>query len=170
MSISRRMLVEGRTGQVEPLENSIRITRRGWLSTPKDGDKEILLSSITAIEFKPAGFLGKAGYIRFVYQGGGEIKKSFWEIVDPVMHAAADENAVLFGKGQQSGLERLKRAIEKELAKIVRPQAAPITSVAEELTKLAGLRCKGILTEEESFSNRNANCCSKIWSIVWHPG
>lgn len=144
-----RIYVEGRTGQVELLENRIRITRRGWLSVPKVGDKEILLSAITSIEFRPAGWLGQAGYIRFVYRGGGEIKKSFWETVDPVLYAANDENAVLFGSGQQEEFERFKALVEQRIDEGARPRPTTPTSVADELAKLAELRSKGILTEDE---------------------
>lgn len=143
------MLVEGRTGQVELLENKIRITRRGWLSMPKVGDKEILLSAITAIELKQPGWFGTAGYIRFVYQGGGESKKSFWETLDPVTRAASDENAVLFGNGQLAEFEHLKELIEKKIAERARPQSNATSSVADELTKLAGLKANGVLTEAE---------------------
>lgn len=149
-----RICVEGRTGQVELLENRIRITRRGWLSVPKVGDKEILLSAITSIEFRPAGWLGQAGYIRFVYQGGGEIKKSFWETVDPVLYAANDENAVLFGSGQQEEFVRFKALVEQRIDISARPRPTAPASMADELAKLAELRARGILTEDEFLQQK----------------
>jgi predicted RNA-binding Zn-ribbon protein involved in translation (DUF1610 family) len=147
--VATTVKVEGRNGQIELLKYKIRITRRGWLSFPKVGDKDILLSAITGIELKSAGWLGKAGYIRFVYQGGGEVKKSFWETADPVMRAASDENAVLFGTGQQAEFEQFKKALEQRISEIARPQSNSTGSVADELAKLADMKAKGILSDDE---------------------
>jgi hypothetical protein len=144
----RKMIVEGRGGQVELLENSVRITRRGFLGWGKP-EVKILISKITAIDFKPAGWLGKAGYIRFAYAGAAELKKGRFD--DPVSSAASDENSVLFGEGKQPEFEQLKRAVEERMAKLAQqePQLSRSPSVADELAKLAELRSKGIITDEE---------------------
>lgn len=60
--------------------------------------------------------------------------------------ATADENSVMFNAKQQSTFEDLKAEIEQRIAQ---PSTSHMVSTADELEKLAALRERGILTEEE---------------------
>ncbi len=108
-------------------------TRRGFqgLLTLK-GDKEILISSITSIQFKKAGFIH--GYIQFGVMGGNEAK-------------VGDENTVMFSATQQPEFDHLKKHIENQLHQ----PTANVSSVsaADEIAKLAALRDRGVLSELE---------------------
>lgn len=103
------------------------------------GDKRIPYKSITAIQYKePGAWL--AGYIQFSIQGAME-----WR--GPVNQ---DENGVQFDKKDAEAFLALRDFIKDKLAQ--RDASGSVTSVADELSKLADLRDQGILTEEEFAS------------------
>ena len=134
---------KGRNGRVVLFESHVRIERRGFtalMTQGLKGDKDILLSSITSIQFKAVGSF-TAGYIQFSYMGGLESKRG-------ILQAAEDENSVMFTEAQEPEFRKLKCAIE---AMIARPTAQPITAPTYlgELEKLADLRNRGIITEGE---------------------
>jgi len=132
------MEAKGVLGQLELLETKIRIKRKGLLNWGK-GDKEILIKQISSIQFRKAGMLTN-GYIQFAFIGGQEAKGGFFQ-------AAQDENTIMFKRGQQSAFEKMKEAIEKKIASMKDWETKP--SNLDELEKLAALRDKGIISEEE---------------------
>ena len=80
------------------------------------------------------------GYIQFSFIGGSEAKGGF-------VQATQDENSVLFRANQQAAVEvlrdELQRRISSETSKSLQ------TSSMDELEKLAVLRDKGVVSEEE---------------------
>ena len=103
------MTAKGVTGQLELLENRVRIKRRSGIlaliTQGFRGDKEILIEQILSIELKKAGTLN--GYIEFVIEGR-EPKGGLFE-------AALDENTVTFRARQQPDFEKIKEAIEEKM-------------------------------------------------------
>jgi hypothetical protein len=136
------MLYEGRGGTLEVLDDAVIIHRStlnfllGWTNGLK-GDKRIPYSSITAVQFKRAGFA--EGYIQFTLAGGNESRGG-------VLAASRDENSICFRDNEL--FERARNIIEKRIA--ARPTAAlMVQSVADQLDKLADLFDRGLLTKEE---------------------
>jgi hypothetical protein len=103
--------VNGLNGQLELLEDRVRITRQGSLSSVTHGgreDKEILLALITAVEFSgPRGLT--PGFIRVLYRGGQEAQR-------PGLKALVDENTVTFTAKQKPGFEAMREAMEQQRA------------------------------------------------------
>ena len=80
------------------------------------------------------------GYIQFAFIGGQEAKGALFQ-------ATQDENTIMFTKGQQASFEKVKEIIEKKITLMEKGETK--SSNLDELEKLAGLRDKGIITEEE---------------------
>ena len=101
---------KGIGAHLELLEHKVRIRRKGLLDLATHGfkgDKEILLSRISAIQFKDAG-LAVNGYIQFTIMGGAEAKGGIWQ-------ATADENTVMFNRWQRGAFRKIKEAIEQRM-------------------------------------------------------
>jgi hypothetical protein len=99
------------------------------------GEKRIPYSSITAVQFKESGSW-LAGFIQFSIKGGIE-----W-----YGQVNQDENAMQFDKAINDDFRALRDFVQERMA------AASSTasgSIADEISKLAGLRDQGILTEDE---------------------
>ncbi|MFC1871377.1 SHOCT domain-containing protein [Chloroflexota bacterium] len=132
----------GVNGQLALIGEKIRISRKGamsFLTQGLKGDKEILISQISSIQFKKAGMITN-GYIQFAFVGGLESKGG-------IFNATQDENTIMFNVKQQPSFERLKTAVDEGIA---RQHIAPKeTSSLDDLEKLASLRDRGIITEEE---------------------
>ncbi|MCL1464090.1 SHOCT domain-containing protein [Argonema galeatum] len=141
------IVAKGVNGQLELLEDKIRIKRQGFLAFMNHGfkgDKEILIEHISAIQFKIAGPI-MSGYIQFSFFGSQESKGGIFD-------ASKDENTVMFIRQEQEQFENIKEQIEKKrLGKKTPSIAVPLvnSSYIDELEKLASLREKGIITEEE---------------------
>lgn len=135
------MSVKGIAGEIELLRDRIRIKRKGVMSLVLQGlkgDKEISISQISAIQLKKVGFTN--GYIQFSFIGGQENKSG-------IFSATQDENTVMFNAKQQNDFLILKERIDQIVASSRTGTKAP--SNLDELEKLAGLKEKGIITEEE---------------------
>ena len=133
---------KGVNGQIELYANKICIRRKGvlgFLTQGLKGDKNIMISTITSIQFKKAGMLTN-GYIQFAFMGGQEAKGGIFQ-------GTQDENTVMFNKKQQPLFEQIRDAVENRIQFANTPIST--NSDADELSKLADLRDKGILTEEE---------------------
>lgn len=140
------MRVQGKNGRVTLYNNKICISHSGFhaLTQGLRGEKEILLRSITSIQFKPSGLT--VGYIQFSFSGGSESKGG-------TMKAIKDENTVTFaGSKQESAFRQLKQAIEQ----LQMQQDSQNTQVKQqqltyldELEKLASLRERGVISEDE---------------------
>lgn len=136
------MEVKGHNGQLELLENKIRITRKGvlaFMTQGLKGSKDILIKQISSIQFKKAGMLTN-GYIQFAFIGGQEAKGALFQ-------ATQDENSIMFTSKQQASFEKIKEAIEKKMDLMEKGEVK--SSNLDELEKLSGLKDKGIITEEE---------------------
>lgn len=142
---SPELYAEGTTGRLEITGNKVCIRRSkasAGLYFRTMGDKEFLISSITAIAFRKPRFL-VSGSIQFSFMGGTESKGGLFG-------TAGDDNAVLFGKKDEHMFMRMKKEIERRMnAEAKSSQAATVPSDADEIAKLADLRDRGILTEDE---------------------
>jgi len=139
---------KGINGQIELYINKVRILRKGvfaFISQGLKGDKEILISSISSIQFKKAGAWTN-GYIQFAFMGGTEAKGGLFQ-------ATQDENTVMFNTKQQHDFVRIKIMVEKLMQN--GSTSSSTFSAADEITKLADLRDKGILTEAEFQHKKN---------------
>lgn len=119
------MVAKGTTGQLELLEDRVRLRKKVLF---KETIKEVSINQISAVEFKKAGLTG--GHIRFSFPGA---------------QADSMEDMIMFTRDQESAFEKLKEAVEK---KIKEGSTAPKPGL-DELEKLAALKDKGIITEEE---------------------
>lgn len=154
------MIFDGRNGgTVELLDNLLVIRRRGvasFLTQGLKGEKRIPYSSITSVQFKEAGFT--TGYIQFGLAGGIESRRGVWD-------ATTDENTVLFTKEAAEDFRRLRDIVEERAATArggpSRSYASDATSnISEELTRLADLRDRGVLTDEE-FAEQKSRLLGK---------
>jgi tetratricopeptide (TPR) repeat protein len=125
------MTAKGVEDVLELLEDKIRIRGATML---RRGTKEISLKNITAIKFEKAGRIF-GGRIEFSHPGGLELFET------------GIGSCVVFNREQQPDFERIKAEIEKRIQAKSVPSAP--SSDADEIAKLADLRDKGILTEEE---------------------
>jgi hypothetical protein len=132
----------GHNGQLELTETVVRIKRNGvlaFISQGLKGDKEILVSHISSIQFKKANaFIN--GYIQFAFVGGQEAKGGIFQ-------GAQDENSVMFRVSQQPAFEAFRDELQRRISSGVPRSAQP--SPMDELEKLASLRDKGIVSEDE---------------------
>jgi len=110
-----------------------------WLK----GAKEIQISQISSIQYKPAGRF-TFGYIQFAFLGGTENKTG-------IMWAMEDENSCLFRIKQQAEFDQAKDMIEDlaNQAKIASNASEDSYSVADEIEKFFVLKEKWAITEEE---------------------
>jgi len=136
-----RYVAKGVNGQIEVYDDMIKICRRGvlsFLTQGLKGDKDILISSITSVQFKGAGLTN--GYIQFAFMGGQEAKRGLFQ-------APNDENTVMFNYKQEEAFEEVKRLIGEGGRQAVAP--AQSQDPSEQIEKLAALRDKGLITDEE---------------------
>lgn len=153
------MIFDGRNGgTVELLDNVLVIRRKGvasFLTQGIKGEKRIPYASITTVQFKEAGFT--TGYIQFGVAGGIESRRGVWD-------ATTDENTVLFTKEASRDFHRLRDIVEERAATGRMGGSAstivPNANISEELTRLADLRDRGVLTEEE-FAHQKASLLGK---------
>lgn len=147
------MHFKGHNGQIETDATGLTIRRRGFLGTMTHafkGEKRIPFASISAVQFRPSGMF-TTGYIQFSILGGVESRGALWD-------ATTDENSVVFKPGkQEEDFKRLRRIVEEAIEELrappreSSPRQAPIEtrSIADELMKLAELRDRGVITDQE---------------------
>lgn len=141
------MIYEGHNGgSVELLDDLLVIRRKGVLSAlnhGSKGEKRIPYRSITSVQFKEPGLT--TGYIQFGVTGGSESRGG-------VFDAVKDENTVLFVKKAAGQFRELRDLVERRSADARRGgsvAASSTVNAAEELTRFADLRDRGVLTEDE---------------------
>jgi len=138
--------VKGVNGQIELWVNKVIIKRRGFtsfLTQGLRGDKEILLNQISSIQFKdPSTFTN--GFIQFSYLGGAEHKGG-------LLDATKDENTVFFNTSQAEDFKGFKKMTEEKIQELSK---SVIGGGLEDLEKLAELKEKGIITEEEFIAKK----------------
>jgi hypothetical protein len=105
------------------------------------GDKTIPYSSIVAVQLKKAGMT--AGYIQLTLKGGSEAKSGLFE-------STTDENSInfhsAFGGNNNELFSEAKKVIEERINAANSPAK---NSGISDLEKLAELKEKGIITQEE---------------------
>lgn len=141
------MTAKGTGGKLELLDDRIRITRRsvaGFLIHGLKGSKEILISQISSIQFKRPGPIAN-GFIQFAFLGGSEVKGGLWQ-------ASSDENTIFFTQAHREEFEAIKEELDRRTA-MRQPKAHPVSEL-DELEKLASLRDKGIITEDEFVAKK----------------
>jgi hypothetical protein len=133
---------EGINGQLDLLEDTIRIRRKGvrsFLTQGLKGEKEILISQISAIQFKKAGLVTN-GYIQFSFIGGLESKSG-------ILGATMDENSVFFNKNQEPAFAAIREEVQRRISQF-RQGTRPGSNI-NDLEQLASLRDRGIISEQE---------------------
>lgn len=143
---ARAMHANGRNGQLELTERTLKISRRGvvaFLGHGLKGEKEILIEHVTSVQFKEAGAVVN-GFIQFAFTGGREATRGLFE-------AALDENTVTFTSDQEPEFRKLKRALDDRRAALrALPQpASQVRGAFDDLEHLARLRDRGVVTEAE---------------------
>ena len=139
------MEATGINGKVLLFRDVVRIKRIGVgnvLSGASKVEKDILISQIVSIQFKKAGLLNN-GYMEFILMHNHERhdKDSDYEIYDSI---------VTFRPGQQRAFEAFREALEAKITTGVIPRApSAATTDLDELDKLASLRDRGVITEDE---------------------
>jgi hypothetical protein len=135
----------GSNGRISIVGDNIVISRKGTglltaLNQGLQGDKTIPIRNITAVQLKEPGLT--TGYLRLSINGR--------DPVGGVREAVVDENAVLFNSTAQT---KIFLAFRDELQRRINaanlPAARADASVADELEKLASLKERGFLTDEE---------------------
>jgi len=148
---SDAFVARGRNGQLTVTPTRITISRKGFsafMLHGHKGEKDIDLHQVSAVQFKKNG-LATAGYIQFSFSGGSETKQG-------IQDAVSDENSIIFKKSQEADFIRAKELLDEYRTALRTPVAPPIAppttvqaGVADELEKLATLRDKGVLDDEE---------------------
>jgi len=145
--IANRRIIYSNQDTLELRGDTITIKKRGWanaLASGMNGARTIQISTITAIQMKPAGMM--MGYILFSYAGSKPFMGGMWE-------ATQDPDAFLFGKDLNGQVAEFKAQVEKKMRESKQPApASPNNSsgtLTDELRKLAEFRQQGILSQEE---------------------
>lgn len=143
-------IAKGHNGKIELYANKICLKKEGLMSMIAEGskgDKNIMISAISSIQFKKSGLMN--GYIQFTFTGSQEAKKG-------MMESMSDENTLTFTSGQQKSFEKLRDMIEKRIESKNTPTVVTTSSLssADEIMKFANLRDKGIITEDEFIQKK----------------
>lgn len=146
------MYAKGNGGQLSFDGAYITIHRKGFIArgTVGKGEKRLHVSQISAVQWKPAGWV-TSGFIQFTVPGGVERRSSFGS---QNRDAGSDENSVLFTRDQEPAFEQIRAALDAAIATQhapapSAPQATPGGSLADELTKLGQLVQQGLMTPDE---------------------
>jgi hypothetical protein len=145
------MEVKGVNGTVRFDGHTVTIVRGRFMPGKQGkGQKAIPVHSISAVQLKPPGLTGLGGSIEFTIPGG--VERGSRRGRDK--GAKHDENTVTFYRQHANAFEQLRDAVQAAIAGLHAPSAspsppAPAGSVADELTKLVGLRDAGVLSDAE---------------------
>lgn len=139
------LTVKGRNGQLHFDGNTVTITRDGFVARAQHGrgTRSLPIRSIAAVELKPNTAL-TVGYIKFSIPG--EVTSSPQPGRGKTYAATTNDNAVLFVKKVQPEFEAFAKAVQDAISNYS-PNAT--SSAAEQLTQLADLHSKGVLSDEE---------------------
>lgn len=132
--------------ELELAVDKIIIRRRGVinaLTAGINGERTILISSLTAIQMKPGG-LFSAGYILFSYAGSKPYAGGMFA-------ATEDPDAFFFAQGLNEQVASFKSKVEKIMRDSKQSPSSSNSSgtLTDELRKLAELKQQGILSQEE---------------------
>jgi hypothetical protein len=132
----------GVNGVIELYPDRLKILRpSGCLSPFPKGEKVVFYSKLSGLQFKDAGKL--SGFVQFIFSGSSESKGGTWD-------AAKDENTVMFAAKDRLHFLYIKDFVEDRIAHPASTTGAPPkTAGIDDLERLAELKNKGIITEEE---------------------
>lgn len=111
-----------------------------FLTQGLKGEKEISISQISAVQFKKPGSLTN-GYIQFSFVGGLETKAGIFD-------ATKDENSIIFNAKQEPAFAAIRAEIQKRMAEHKQGGTRQGSNI-DDLEKLASLRDRGVISEEE---------------------
>jgi hypothetical protein len=156
------MEVKGHNGTVIWDGDFVTIRRTGFLArtTVGKGEKRIPISSMTAVQWKPAGVMVN-GFIQFTVGGGNEKRSKFGS---QTSSAVNDENSVVFIKKQMAAFDNLRSQIEHAMAERGRPSAPAAPAAPDhlaQLKQLGELREAGVLSVEE-FSAKKTEILGRL--------
>ena len=146
-----RFTARGRTGRIEFDGQFVKIIRTRFVSriTVGKGQKTIPISSISAVQFKPSGWIFN-GYISFTLAGANEVRAEFGS---QTITAGRDENSVTFDLSKRKEFLKLRDLVESAIAEHAISSAKNTQDVEpsrlEKLKQLGELRDAGVLTENE---------------------
>jgi len=148
---------DGQNGAILVFENKVRISRSGCMAFitqgGSKGDKDIPISSITAIQLKEPGSISN-GYIQFNLSGGDTSTGG-------TLDATEDENSVMLSSsGHYEKAQKAKQIIEEQMyGDEAEPDAQTSESSdladAEKIEKYHDLLEKGAISQEE-FEEKKA--------------
>jgi hypothetical protein len=123
---------------------TVTITRRRRMGVAPQGigTKTIPVTSITAVQWKPAGRL-TSGFLQFTLPGGIERNSGRGK---QVPQARNDENSILFTREQEPGFATLRDAVQNAISS---PPPTHGSNLAAQLQQLADLHATGALTADE---------------------
>lgn len=130
--------------EIRVYKDKIELTPKGvygFLNKGLKGTKTIPFISISGIQHKKAGKL-TSGYLQFTLAGGNESKGG-------LLAATKDENTFLYTYLIEEQVQEIKDFIEKNILGDTTPNESTEYSIVHEIEKLADLRKKGILSEDE---------------------
>lgn len=138
------MVAQGVNKRLEVYEHKIRIKRNGVNQSDKIINKDILINQITAIDFKSQSFIKKnQGYIRFEFPGSKRPKLRS-SIIGT--YYEDEDDTVFFDSIKTEDFEKIKEMIE---SKMIEFHSSKSDNELDDLEKLAELKEKRIITEEE---------------------
>lgn len=113
----------GHNGRVRLDQQFLTIERRGLIArlTVGKGQKQVPLSAIQAVQFKPAGLL-LGGFIQFTINGGIERRSRFGS---QTASAGSDENTVTFQRWHQARFEAFRDAVSAAIGSRAGSPAEP---------------------------------------------
>jgi hypothetical protein len=151
--VANSRLIYSNLDSLELRGDTITIKKRGWanaLASGMNGARTIQVSTITAIQMKPAGLM--MGYILFSYAGSKPFMGGMWE-------ATQDPDAFLFGKVLNGEVAEFKALVEKKMRESKQSAPAPAKNssgtLTDELRKLAEFKNQGILSQAEFEAAKN---------------
>jgi hypothetical protein len=141
------MEATGIDARVQLLRQAVRIKHigiRSFLSGANRFEKDILFPQIVSVELKKAAFFSN-GYIEFVlgtHRQRHDEDKSDFDTKDAI---------VSFRPGQQRAFEALRDVVEAKISgnAATSTAASKASTDLDELDKLASLRDRGVITEDE---------------------
>jgi hypothetical protein len=123
----------------------VSIHKRGLanaLASGINGERSIQVSSLAAIQMKPAGIF-TMGYILFSYAGSKPFNGGLWE-------ATQDPDAFLFGQPLNDQIAEFKSFVETRMRELRHSKPMQTqTTLTEELRRLIEFKNQGVLSEIE---------------------
>jgi len=139
----------GLNARISLFKDVVRIQRlglRNLLSGASRIDRDIRISQIVSIQFRRAGLLSN-GYIELILMHYDETHKDESD-------SGIEDAIISFRPGQQKTFEAFREMLEAKMSGGGGPRAPTVaTTDLDQLEKLASLRDKGIITDEE-FSRK----------------